>query len=112
MERGRRRRATTASGVFEQVGTTIPTEATGTPATIQVTIKNLGGVWVPTVGALTGARFDGPRGADLAGSFRYNRSTAPGSPRSCWAPATRTPSTCSCRPCRRRRTSPGGRPPW
>ncbi|WP_344128650.1 transglutaminase-like domain-containing protein, partial [Luedemannella flava] len=70
--------ATTASGVFERVGTTIPTEATGTPATIQVTIKNLGGVWVPTVGALTGARFDGPRGADLAGSFRYNRSTGTG----------------------------------
>ncbi|GAA1776047.1 transglutaminase-like domain-containing protein [Luedemannella helvata] len=70
--------ATTASGVFERVGTTIPSEATGAPATVQVTIRNLGGVWVPTVGALTGARFGGPRAAELAGSFRYNRSTGTG----------------------------------
>lgn len=67
--------ATGASGIFERVGTTIPTDATGTPATVSVTIKDLGGVWVPTVGALTGAQFTGARAEELAGSFRYNRST-------------------------------------
>jgi len=67
-----------ASGVFERVGVTIPTEVTGREAKLRVTIRDLGGVWIPTAGALTGVGFPGQRKEELSGSFRYNRVTGTG----------------------------------
>ncbi|MBB5874072.1 transglutaminase-like putative cysteine protease [Allocatelliglobosispora scoriae] len=67
-----------ASGVFERVGARIPVKEEGARATVQVTIRDLGSVWVPTVGSATSVTFPGQRGRELTEAFRYNRVTATG----------------------------------
>lgn len=69
---------TAASGIFERVGAAIPTAETGRPATVTVTLRDLGGVWLPTVGYLTRTAFSGDNDAVLADAFRYNRTTGAG----------------------------------
>jgi hypothetical protein len=67
-----------ASGVFERVGVTIPTTVTGREAKLRISIVDLGGVWIPTAGALTAVEFPGQRGEELSDVFRYNRVTGTG----------------------------------
>ncbi|BDZ41262.1 cysteine protease [Paraoerskovia sediminicola] len=63
------------SGVYSRAGERIASSASGTPATIDVTIGDYDGVWVPDVGDLTGVTYSGPRDEDLAGSTYYNAET-------------------------------------
>lgn len=63
------------SGAFQRVGETIPTTAAGPRATVTFTLGALGGIWLPSVGVVTRARFHGVAGAQLASTFRYNRAT-------------------------------------
>jgi len=68
-----------SSGIFERVGTRLPvTETAGAPATVTVTIRELGGVWLPMTGTPTGIRFTGQRGAQLHDALRYNQVTGTG----------------------------------
>lgn len=70
--------STQASGVFQRVGDPIPVDGSGQAATVTVTAGALGGVWMPTVGAVRTVRFAGPRASDLTESFRYNLTTGVG----------------------------------
>lgn len=63
------------SGTFNRVGRTISGAPTGQPVDVQVTIKNLGGVWVPDVGYLSGVSVGGPRADQLQAGLHYNRAT-------------------------------------
>ena len=60
-----------ASGEFRRVGELIPTSAAGQRATIQVQVRALSGVWLPTVGRATGIDV---AGADASG-LRFNDAT-------------------------------------
>ncbi len=62
------------SGYFQRVGDVIPVTRTGDHATIRFSMGQLGGVWMPSVGAATAMRFGGPAEAELSTTFRYNRS--------------------------------------
>ena len=68
-----------SSGYFEPVGTEIPADNEGQPATVEVRILDdeLAEVWVPMVGELVSIEFGGDpeRAAQLRDSFRYNRGT-------------------------------------
>jgi hypothetical protein len=66
------------SGVFQRVGASIPNTGAGPSGRVKVTVKELGGVWLPTVGSLTELAFTGPRAGQLRESFRYNQSTGVG----------------------------------
>src|SRR5690606_38483435 len=52
--------------------------ATGTTATVQVTVGNYTGVWLPTVGKLESVAFGGSDADDLLGSFYFNQNSDTG----------------------------------
>jgi hypothetical protein len=65
-----------SSGYFERLGTEITSDYKGTIATVTVTIKAYGDVWVPDVGEVLSLRFSGgKRDRELNDAFRYNRAT-------------------------------------
>ncbi|MCB0893719.1 MAG: transglutaminase domain-containing protein [Propionibacteriaceae bacterium] len=64
------------SGVFQRAGRNLPGSDVGDPATVQVTIDALRGVWVPDTGYLTGVEYAGPRAAALRSGLHYNAATA------------------------------------
>lgn len=59
-----------ASGEFRRVGDTIDTPVRGRPAQIRVTIGQMQGVWLPTVGYATSARL-----GRASGDLRFNDAT-------------------------------------
>lgn len=68
-----------SSGRFERVGTSILPVPPGQPAYVTIESKrDRDDVWVPTIGAIRSTSFEGPRSAQLAEAFRYNRSTQAG----------------------------------
>ena len=67
--------ATDGSGAFQRVGERIPTTQPGTAASVTVRVGALGTVWMPEVGVVTQARFDGEAAVELGETFRYNRAT-------------------------------------
>ena len=66
---------TAGSGTFTRVSGEIPSDATGTKATLDVTIGDLNGVWIPDSGYLDSLQFTGDRAKELAGTLHYNRTT-------------------------------------
>ena len=67
--------ATTGSGVFERIGARVPGTRAGPSADLDITVRDLDGVWLPGAGALHEVAFTGQRSTDLAATLRYNRST-------------------------------------
>ena len=66
-------------GTFQRVSSRISNPATGPASTVTVELESgYSGVWVPTVGALTGLDFRGQRGPAAAETFRYNLATSTG----------------------------------
>lgn len=64
-------------GTFQRVSSEISNPATGPNAEVRITLEEgYSGVWLPTVGALTGLTFDGDRAAPE--TFRYNLATSTG----------------------------------
>jgi len=66
---------TDTAGSFERVGSTLVGDGEGEPATVEVTIGALRGVWLPTVGRVESGAFSGPNGDLLADALHYNRVT-------------------------------------
>lgn len=68
-----------ASGSFIRVPLMVDQSAVvGTTATVQVTIGNYTGVWLPTVGKLERVAFSGRDADDLLGSFYFNQNSDTG----------------------------------
>ncbi|MEJ7794899.1 MAG: transglutaminaseTgpA domain-containing protein [Nocardioides sp.] len=66
-------------GTFQRVSSEISNPATGPAAEVTVTLEEgYSGVWLPTVGALTGLTFDGARAEEETETFRYNLATSTG----------------------------------
>lgn len=63
------------SGTFRRIGARVIDDTRGSQVTVDVTLKDLPGVWVPTVGQTLQIGFVGPRGIALTDSFHYNRSS-------------------------------------
>lgn len=63
------------SGVFTRVGREIPTSVTGDQVSAQITVADLSGVWVPTVGYLTSIGFETTESGQLDAALHYNTST-------------------------------------
>ena len=68
--------ASTASGPFVRVGEQIDDPANGEPATIDVTIKDYQGVYLPEAGHLTGLTFESGDEQGLRDGFRYSGGNA------------------------------------
>ncbi|HEY7225981.1 MAG TPA: transglutaminaseTgpA domain-containing protein [Micromonosporaceae bacterium] len=66
------------SGVFDRVGSRIPTDSNGQSAHLQITIGAYSDIWMPTAGALRKVTFEGDRADGLTESFRYNTRTSIG----------------------------------
>ena len=66
-------------GTFQRVSSEISNPATGPAAEVTVTLEDgYSGVWLPTVGALTGLTFEGARAEPETETFRYNLATSTG----------------------------------
>lgn len=66
-------------GTFQRVSSRISNPATGPTAEVTVTLgEGWSGVWLPTVGALTGLDFEGERATETTETFRYNLATSTG----------------------------------
>ena len=66
-------------GTFQRVSSEISNPATGPASTVTVELESgYSGVWLPTVGALTGLDFQGERGPAETETFRYNLATSTG----------------------------------
>jgi nicotinamide riboside transporter PnuC len=63
------------SGTFARVSDDIPSDVVGDDATLDVTIGDLTGVWIPDAGYLKSFQFTGSRASALAGSLHYNSAT-------------------------------------
>ncbi|QPE04965.1 transglutaminase domain-containing protein [Microbacterium schleiferi] len=63
------------SGVFARVGREIEPVPAGERATVTVTVQDLPGVWLPTVGYAAGFEFSGVDSARLGGALHYNSAT-------------------------------------
>lgn len=66
---------TAAGGSFERVGNAISSSQSGTPASIDITMGAMSGVWVPTVGQIRTVDFTGVNENQLDKSLHYNRVT-------------------------------------
>ncbi len=66
------------SGTFRRIGARVIDDTRGTQATVSVTLKDLTGVWVPTVGQTLQISFVGPRGVALDDAFHYNQNSGTG----------------------------------
>ncbi|WP_066043314.1 transglutaminase family protein [Herbiconiux solani] len=63
------------SGTFVRVANEISNPVTGTPATLDFSITDLNGVWMPDAGYLDSVSFTGDRAEDLSGALHYNTAT-------------------------------------
>ncbi|QJU55580.1 transglutaminaseTgpA domain-containing protein [Herbiconiux sp. KACC 21604] len=63
------------SGSFVRVSPDIANDVEGDPATLEVAITGLTGVWLPDTGYLDGLTFSGERATQLEGALHYNRAT-------------------------------------
>ena len=66
---------TGVAGSFERVGSAIPVDVDGDRAQLTVTVGELTGVWMPTVGAVRSVIFSGADADALGRSLHYNRAT-------------------------------------
>nr|WP_231747479.1 transglutaminase domain-containing protein [Auraticoccus cholistanensis] len=66
------------SGLFKRMGRSVPEDTEGTAATVTVTVNGYSGVWLPTVGKVTRARFTSPRGEEVRENLFYNRVSGTG----------------------------------
>jgi len=67
------------AGTFQRVSSEISNPATGPATEVTVTLEEgYSGVWLPTIGALTGLTFDGARAEAETETFRYNLATSTG----------------------------------
>lgn len=66
---------TSGSGTFSQVGDTVVVQQSGTPATVDVEVAEYAGIWVPSVGYLQSAQFEGARADALSSGVHYNAQT-------------------------------------
>jgi hypothetical protein len=66
---------TEGSGTFTRVSSEIANDVPGDPATLDVSVTGLDGVWLPDVGYLDGFRFTGDRADQLEGALHYNAAT-------------------------------------
>jgi transglutaminase-like putative cysteine protease len=65
-----------SSGSFRRMP--LDTGDTDADVTVDVEVEGFTGVWLPGMGDLRSVAFTGPRAAELAESFRYNRATGTG----------------------------------
>ncbi len=65
-------------GAFKRIGASVDDPVAGAPYTVDITIGDYTGVWVPTVGKTIQARFAGDRGVSISDSFYYNQATGTG----------------------------------
>lgn len=66
-------------GTFQRVSSRISNPAQGREVQVDVTLdEGYSGVWLPTVGALTGLEFEGERASEETETFRYNLATSTG----------------------------------
>ncbi|MGH3345346.1 MAG: transglutaminase-like domain-containing protein, partial [Nocardioides sp.] len=66
-------------GTFQRVSSQISNPATGPETEVTIELEEgWSGVWLPTVGALTGMEFSGDGAAEQADTFRYNLATSTG----------------------------------
>ncbi|NLT30971.1 MAG: transglutaminase domain-containing protein [Propionibacterium sp.] len=65
-------------GAFTRIGARVPEELDGDEVSVEVTIEDYSGVWVPTVGMTTKVEFTGARSRELTNNFFYNRATGTG----------------------------------
>ncbi|WP_382309267.1 transglutaminase domain-containing protein [Herbiconiux sp. UC225_62] len=63
------------SGTFVRVSDDIANDVEGDPATLDVTLTGLDGVWVPDAGYLDSFSFTGDRAAELKNTLHYNAAT-------------------------------------
>jgi hypothetical protein len=63
------------SGTFNRVGRTISGAPSGEATSLRIDVKQLGGVWIPDAGYLTGITASGPRADQLTAGLHYNRSS-------------------------------------
>ncbi len=66
---------TQGGGSYVRVGTEIRSRARGTHAAVGITVGTYDGVWIPTVGDLTGIDWGGPRAGELTGATYYDATT-------------------------------------
>ncbi len=66
------------SGTFQRIGSRIIDDTPGRHVTINVTVRSLTGVWVPTVGKTLQLTFAGSHEVALEDSFHYNESSGTG----------------------------------
>ncbi len=66
-------------GTFQRVSSQISNPASGPETEVTIELEEgWSGVWLPTVGALTGMEFHGDGSAEQADTFRYNLATSTG----------------------------------
>lgn len=63
------------AGAFTGVGDIVRSDTTGTDVSLDVTVKDYAGVWLPDIGSMTGIDFGGSRSSRLAGGLRYSAAT-------------------------------------
>lgn len=63
---------------FTRVGQWIDDDSDGVDGEVDVTVRGLDGVWVPTIGRTTSIAFTGDRAVTLGDSFYYNHSSGTG----------------------------------
>lgn len=64
-----------SASTFQRVGEQVPSTTDGKPRTLEITIGDYTGVWVPTVGPIKQVSVGGDRAEELAEAFRYNLAT-------------------------------------
>lgn len=65
-------------GQFRRVGARIEQGGRGAPVDVRVSVGELGGHWLPTIGHATSVRFEGERALELSEGFYLNRATGTG----------------------------------
>lgn len=70
--------ANAASGSFERVGSQVTEQPAGPSYDVSVKVQDYQDYWLPSAGDVAAIEFEGPRAADLAAGFRYNRATGTG----------------------------------
>ncbi len=63
------------TGQFRRVGASVEAPDQGTPVDLTITVDQLAGIWLPTVGNTTSVGFLGSRSLDLRESLFHNRAT-------------------------------------
>jgi hypothetical protein len=67
-----------ASGSFERVGSQLTQQPQSTAYDVTVRVQDYQDYWLPSAGDVALIEFAGPRSAELAEGFRYNRATGTG----------------------------------